>query len=301
MRPGYFDIDWFYVWVALGLLCWGVAILKIWLGVTVLPEACRRCGYLLEGLPADQKACPECGAVLGEKDWSRRVTWKSGRMPFGPAIPCLLGAIFLGLAVIATSPQLLWEGMRNEHYRVYRAETGPNVYVVLATSWVRPWCGLSIDGQIGMIGPLWPEVHRRPRVVNVEYTSMSESSPAINRGGLYFQSDGSSATDDAVLEEEIRTAMVLRTADQPKVPSAVVEKVVAHGLSIGDPAREARELGTLKAEPVVLIDSTGTDAWLYAGARWPAVLLLLLPILLVARGMWFLMRWRFEREEQRVR
>ena len=28
---------------------------------------CRRCGYLLEGLPADSRQCPECGRELGEE------------------------------------------------------------------------------------------------------------------------------------------------------------------------------------------------------------------------------------------
>jgi hypothetical protein len=91
----------------LGVLLQLAGVAWVVLGAKRIEPQCRGCGYLMQGLPADQEACPECGRGLLPLDRRARLTWetrKGSASVFHPMILWLAGCLLFLFALVIADP-----------------------------------------------------------------------------------------------------------------------------------------------------------------------------------------------------
>jgi len=145
------------LWVLAGLLL--LLVGAVWIRLGAWPPRvgetphCRRCDYIVGGLPEDSAPrCPECGLTLTAPNvvYGERLR-RRGRIVRGGAVMAL-GLGFVGMGVFEPLNAVNWYGLANGAFRSYVPASVPSernnlVWVaLLATKTSCPltaviWCG----------------------------------------------------------------------------------------------------------------------------------------------------------------
>lgn len=96
------------VWLAaFGLAAQLVCVARLVFGARWIEPQCRGCGYLMQGLPVEQKTCPECGRGLTDLDRRGRLGWEKpkGRPSvFHPKVLWLAGCVLFFVTLALANP-----------------------------------------------------------------------------------------------------------------------------------------------------------------------------------------------------